>query len=119
MWYDLDMDGERDGEEPGVPHATITLADGAGQHLSSQETTAGGAFAFDALAPGSYRVSSRFPAGMVATTTDSWHVAVAANWTTMVRFGAWAPGGPTATPTDTPVLSRRCDLPLLLKAEAR
>ncbi len=55
VWNDLDGDGTID-EEPGIDGVTVTLYDADGNVLDGQVTTGGGAYLFDDVPVGAYRV---------------------------------------------------------------
>jgi protocatechuate 3,4-dioxygenase beta subunit len=65
IWRDANNDGLFTPDEAGQPGAVVSLLDEAGQTLDTQETGAAGAFAFDDLVPGTYRVSVALPDGML------------------------------------------------------
>ncbi|MGQ9518263.1 MAG: SdrD B-like domain-containing protein, partial [Anaerolineae bacterium] len=119
VWNDLDGDGERQAGEPGLPGATVILKDMGFQMVDSIITGSSGQYQFTGLAPADYVLSAVFPPGFQATTVESWIVAVMANWTVTIDFGAWAPqtATPTATRTSTPGATPpvRCLIPLLWK----
>jgi SdrD B-like domain/Dockerin type I domain len=74
VWNDLNGNGKQDGGEPGIDGVTATLTgtDGLGNAVNlSQNTAGGGAYLFNNLVPGTYKVTfSNLPAGFVFTTQD-------------------------------------------------
>ena len=55
VWFDNDANGQQNGE-PGVPGATVWLADCDGNRIRSDQTDANGFYEFSGLPLGSYRV---------------------------------------------------------------
>lgn len=117
VWHDLDRDGSREAGEPGLPGTTLTLRNMAYQVVDSFITDSSGQYEFAGLPAGNYVLSAAFPPGFQPSTADSWIVAVLANWTVTIDFGAWLSGTMTPTPTQTStpevVLPARCYIPLL------
>jgi hypothetical protein len=89
------------------------------QVVDSLITDSSGQYEFAGLTAGNYVLSAAFPPGFQPTTADSWIVAVLANWTLTIDFGARLSGTMTPTPTRTStpevVLPARCYIPLLWK----
>ncbi len=68
VWLDDNGDGVRQPHEDGVAGVPVSLVDENGRALASRTTTRTGAYAFEGLAPGVYRVRARrFPPGLVVT----------------------------------------------------
>jgi hypothetical protein len=64
IWSDLDGDGIQDPSEPGFGNVTVRLRNcNTGALLDTTQSFAGGAFWFDNLVPGSYRLEFIPPAG--------------------------------------------------------
>lgn len=62
VWYDMDADGIRDGNEPGLGSVTVQLwNDARNQLLDSAVTSAAGIYALQAPGPGNYRVRVVLP----------------------------------------------------------
>ena len=59
VWRDLDGDGVRSADEPGVGGVVVELLDAGGDVVATTRTTASGRFSFDRLPEGRYRL--RFP----------------------------------------------------------
>ncbi|MEM7132622.1 MAG: SdrD B-like domain-containing protein [Chloroflexota bacterium] len=75
VWYDQDQDGIQDGNEPGVPNATVTLyTDGTcsnAANMPSQTTDGNGNYTFTDLQAGTYSVRfSNLPINTQATTQN-------------------------------------------------
>jgi hypothetical protein len=76
VWADSDRDGIQDAGEPGISGVTlsITKADGSavtnvfGAAVTTTTTDANGAYVFENLPVGSYKVTVTSPAGYIATT---------------------------------------------------
>jgi Ca2+-binding RTX toxin-like protein len=66
-WNDLDADGERDDDEPGLPDWTITLLDTAGNLLATATTGSEGHYSFPDLMPGTYVVGEVLKPGWQQT----------------------------------------------------
>lgn len=80
---DLNENGYRDADEPGVANVMIALDNG-----SSTSTDVNGDFSFELLPVGNYTVTEVVPAGWVATTPITLdEVVVTSNHTTTVSFG--------------------------------
>ena len=68
VWTDLNRDGVHDVGEPGLSGVQLTLFDPSNRVLGRTLSGANGDYAFDHLAPGSYRVSaSNLPSTMAIT----------------------------------------------------
>ncbi|MEZ5381807.1 MAG: SdrD B-like domain-containing protein [Microthrixaceae bacterium] len=63
IWNDLNGDGIQDKGEAGVEGATVALLNSVGQVVATQLTEADGAYLFENLAPGKYRIVVTPPAG--------------------------------------------------------
>src|SRR5205823_2127101 len=63
VWYDVDVDGIQDGDEPAVYGITIRLFDATGHEISSTVTDDRGFYEFHGVAPGSYYLKFEAPAG--------------------------------------------------------
>jgi len=61
VWHDLDVDGIRDSEEPGLPNVAVKLHTDAGSVVAETMTDANGAYRFSNVAPGAYRVEFTAP----------------------------------------------------------
>jgi protocatechuate 3,4-dioxygenase beta subunit len=79
VWHDTDMDGQQDGDEPGIEGVLVTLT-GAGANgifgdsddiTDSQLTNALGGYLFTGLTPGDYKVTFAAVPGHARTTTDT------------------------------------------------
>jgi protocatechuate 3,4-dioxygenase beta subunit len=79
VWIDSDADGIQDQGEPGLAGAVLTLRDMSnnsvtnvlGQVVGSQTTASNGAYLFENLPPGQYKVNITYPAGYQATTASA------------------------------------------------
>jgi hypothetical protein len=79
VWIDSDADGIQDQGEPGLAGAVLTLTNMSGdpvtnilgQVVGSQTTTSNGAYLFENLPPGQYKVNITYPAGYQATTASA------------------------------------------------
>lgn len=73
VWYDLNRNGKQDSGETGVSGVTATIYDATSDTaLSSQTTSASGAYLFSYLTPGSYYVIfTNLPAGYGLVSNDS------------------------------------------------
>jgi protocatechuate 3,4-dioxygenase beta subunit len=79
VWIDSDADGIQDQGEPGLAGAVLTLTDMSGnpvtnvlgQVVGSQTTASNGAYLFENLPPGQYKVNITYPAGYQATTASA------------------------------------------------
>lgn len=65
VWHDEDNNGLRSANEAGVSGAEVTLLDASGAPLAAVTTKADGAFAFDGLLPGEYRIAVTLPEHMI------------------------------------------------------
>ena len=65
VWHDEDNNGLRSGNEAGVSGAEVTLLDASGAPLAAVTTKANGAFAFEGLLPGEYRIAVTLPENMI------------------------------------------------------
>ena len=66
VWHDVNGDGVRDGDEPGIGGVTVRLTGvtESGERVTRTVTTAdNGSYVFDNLAPGTYTVRETQPAG--------------------------------------------------------
>jgi SdrD B-like domain/Bacterial Ig domain len=61
VWIDLNANGIRDGGESGLAGITVTLLDAAGLVVATTTTRFDGTYAFEAVAPGQYRVQFTLP----------------------------------------------------------
>ena len=68
VWNDLNGDGKKTEDEPGIEGLTVDLV---GDATATMVTAADGSFAFLELTAGSYKVTSIAPEGWVATTGES------------------------------------------------
>ena len=74
-WNDLDVDGYRDDDEPGLPDWEIHLFDSAGNIISTAITGAEGHYSFKDLMPGYYVVGEVLKSGWQQTfPTNGYHV---------------------------------------------
>jgi protocatechuate 3,4-dioxygenase beta subunit len=79
VWVDVDRDGQLDPTESGIPGATVTLLDSAGNPVTdvfgnpvaATTTDANGRYSFVDLAPGDYRVVFTLPSGYAWTTPNT------------------------------------------------
>jgi protocatechuate 3,4-dioxygenase beta subunit len=79
VWIDSDADGIQDQGEPGLAGAILTLTNMSGnpvtnvlgQVVGSQTTASNGAYLFENLPPGQYKVNVTYPAGYQATTAGA------------------------------------------------
>jgi len=104
VYHDLNSSGAREGGEPLLANALITIKDSGGATIATF-TTDGVTEprCFSALTPGVYNISETNPPGFSSTTPDLAAAFIAAGFTTTVDFGdvAFTPT-PTATNTFTP-----------------
>ena len=66
VWNDLNGNGIQESGEPGIAGVTVSLSNGA-----TTTTSAGGAYAFNNLTPGTYTVTVATPAGFAASPTGA------------------------------------------------
>lgn len=72
VWTDTNMNGQQDTGEQPIANVKVVLYDGAGtRKLDSTTTNASGAYLYDKLASGSYKLRFSTPTGMVSTTAGS------------------------------------------------
>lgn len=93
-WHDLNADGERDANEPGLAGFDILLI--TTTDTAATATDATGAYAFTELPPGSYTVAEVVPAGWVQTfPADSVYRVTLASGEIVENadFGNWSPAG--------------------------
>lgn len=64
-YHDLNMNGQRDEGEPGLPSWHFTLKDGDGNPVADGDTDEEGKLSFTGLPPGSYEVCEELPDGWV------------------------------------------------------
>jgi PKD repeat protein len=114
VWSDLDGDGYRDGGEPGIGGAVVTMTLVSPSTVYTDTTSSSGAYGFDGLPIGTYILtvnSSTLPPGAVLTTdNDPLTVTIASDEDsyTDADFGFQIPGGMAAasvTPVGTNVPS--------------
>lgn len=75
VWIDTDRDGIQDSSEPGLAGAVLTLTDVNGNPVTDMDgnpvgsitTDSTGAYLFDNLPPGQYKVAITYPVGFTAT----------------------------------------------------
>ncbi|MEO1616479.1 MAG: SdrD B-like domain-containing protein [Planctomycetota bacterium] len=67
VWNDVDRDGKQDSNEPGVSGVEVTLYDSAGEAVTSVLSDDDGAYSFDGLEGGQYRVGFELPEDFVFT----------------------------------------------------
>jgi inhibitor of cysteine peptidase len=67
VFEDLDGDGARDTNEPGLSYVTVQLVDSEGNYLDGTYTDADGNYAFVDISPGSYVVTSFAADGYLLT----------------------------------------------------
>ncbi len=73
VWEDLNGDGIQDANEPGIANVEVTLTgiDTNGDEVSLTTTTdENGAYDFDGLLPGTYKISFATPADFTSTTAN-------------------------------------------------
>jgi hypothetical protein len=70
VWYDTNMDGIQDREEPGIEGVTVNLYNCADVLLATMATDADGLYLFDGLTPGDYYVEFILPSGYVFSPQD-------------------------------------------------
>jgi len=70
VFVDRDADGSIDLGEPGLPGVVVTLGDAFGTPIGTTTTDAAGAYRFENLAPGTYRITETQPAGMGSSTPN-------------------------------------------------
>ena len=71
VWQDTDRDGIQDATETGLAGAVVKLLDLNHQVVGTQVTTTStGAYVFNGLQPGQYRISVTPPLGYIATLSD-------------------------------------------------
>ncbi len=99
LYNDANGNGVLDGGEGLVAGGQFALLDINASTTVQTYTTDGASepHCFEALASGSYRISSTAPAGYKATTRSDWDLTLAAGSTANLEFGAQSTGG-TATP---------------------
>ncbi len=103
VWNDLNGNGVRDGGDPGLPGARVTLKR-AGLFYASQTTQADGGYRFtDLPVPDSYKVEMAPPEGYAAIPPSSATFPLSGGQTVIQNFGAYAL--PTSTPTQTPTVT--------------
>ena len=71
VWEDSNGNGQQDTAEPGIAGATVQLLDGSGAVVGTATTSAGGAYLFTNLSPGTYSVRFLTPAGYVPTVSNT------------------------------------------------
>ena len=110
VWYDLDEDGQQDGDEPGIPNVTVTLTDEDGNFLGVDVTDSNGYYLFTDLPAGTYTVSvpssTTYNGTNVTTSLISQTTTLDAGETDLtLDFPYVSPDGPTDVCTDifTPV----------------
>ena len=67
VWDDLDGDGQQDAGEPGLFGISVTLKTCSNSVVGSTSSDATGAYVFDNVAPGCYKVLFAVPQGYVST----------------------------------------------------
>lgn len=88
-WYDVDGDGSRDAEEPGLVGVTVQLFR-AGLQIGQALTGGDGSYRFAGLQPGAYIVREVQPAWLRwSTTPNEVAVAVTNGGEVVVDFGDW------------------------------
>lgn len=65
VWHDADNNGLRSAAEPGLSGAQVTLLDGDGGKIVETTTGSDGAFSFEGLLPGEYRIAVTLPENMI------------------------------------------------------
>ncbi len=70
-YEDINGDGIRNVDEPGIDGVTIELLDGQGNVVAIQTTANGGVYQFAGLLPGDYEIREIVPAGFVQTSPDT------------------------------------------------
>ncbi|HIQ04984.1 MAG TPA: hypothetical protein EYH31_04710, partial [Anaerolineae bacterium] len=100
VYHDLNGDGFRDQDEPGIAGAVVALQTMAGSELQSVTTGGDGAYAFLELKPAQYRVAETDPPGYVSTTDNRVTFYASPGAVLTINFGDRAE--PTPTPTATP-----------------
>ena len=68
VWFDSDLDGVQDPNEPGVENITVNLKDENGNIIATTTTDETGFYSFTMLAPGAYSVQFDLPDGFNWTT---------------------------------------------------
>ncbi len=71
VWFDTDQDGIQDAGEPGVSGITVALTLADLTPVATTATDANGAYAFDNLAPGDYRLTFTIPVGFTVSPLDA------------------------------------------------
>jgi SdrD B-like domain len=66
-WLDLNANGRREPDEPGLPGWTIVLSSARGREIGETKTDAAGNFQFAQLQPGEYTLSEAHQPGWVQT----------------------------------------------------
>lgn len=131
VFNDLNRNGMRDGGEPGLAGAAVTVRR-AGVTVANCLTPADGTCTFSSLAVGDYEVEESDPPGYASSTPNVWSpVTVASGQVVTVPFGDYLAGtgtptptatatptstrSPTPTPSATPHYTKRIYLPSILR----
>jgi len=70
VWYDFNMNGIQDPDEPGSPAVDIILYDSSWNNIGSTSTDANGNYLFMSLVPGEYILEFEPPAGYLFSPQD-------------------------------------------------
>ncbi len=70
VWLDTNNDGIQNNNESGLANVTITLYNNSGTAIRTTVTDASGAYRFDNVTPGNYRVGITQPTGTICTGKD-------------------------------------------------
>ncbi len=107
VWYDVDGDGERDDDEPGIPGVQLTLTSLEDGTTILRETGTDGMYAFQNVAPGLYELhinTESVPRGYdLSTTKESFTIVAPVHdyWFRDGDFGFHNPDDPDPVPEKT------------------
>jgi len=87
VFKDVNGNGIRDAQDPGIGGVTITLKDALGNVVATTVTAADGSYAFTGLPAGNYTVEETQPVGYGSSTSDTRTATVTAGSSASVDFG--------------------------------